>query len=67
MKHATQPKPYDAGQASLRKISPLHASRMLTRAQMNDGSATIFKDNLSMHSLRKSIEKKRQLTMTQHE
>jgi len=56
MKHSTQPKPYDAGQASLRKVSPLHASRMLTRVQMNDGSATITKDNISMHSLRKSIE-----------
>lgn len=39
-----QERPYDAHQASLKRISPLHAARMLTRNQLNEGISQLMKN-----------------------
>jgi|LauGreDrversion4_2_1035121.scaffolds.fasta_scaffold1801242_1 hypothetical protein len=54
-----QERPYDAHQASLKRISPLHAARMLTRNQLNEGISQLMKNQMSVQTMRKSMEKKR--------
>ena len=54
-----QERPYDAQQASLRRISPLHAARMLTRNQLNEGITQLMKNQMTVQTMRKSMEKKR--------